>query len=243
MIAVINLLYEKNKEKTSMYINKKNYWLELGCLDKILKKLLLKSRINIFKIFLENVKFDKSSKILDVGTTPAPDSHENIIFQQYKWRNNITGFSNQDCNILNKKFKSNKFIKGDGTNIKLKKNSFHISFCSATIEHVGSYKNQKKLIAELFRVSKNYIFLTTPHRGFPIDLHTKIPLIHLLPKTIHRRILKIIGLGYFALEKNLNLLFPKDIVKICKTLKIENYKIVYNKFAFLKSNIILIIKK
>ena len=75
-----------------MYINKKNYWLELGYLDKILKKAILKSRINIFKIFLENVKFDKNTKILDVGTTPILDSHENIIFHQYKWRNNITGF-------------------------------------------------------------------------------------------------------------------------------------------------------
>ena len=139
--------------------------------------------------------------------------------------------------------KSKKFIRGNATNIKLKKNLFNVSFCSATIEHVGSYKNQKKLISELFRVSKNYVFLTTPHRGFPIDFHTKLPLIHLLPKTIHRKILKIIGLNYFALEKNLNLLFPKDIVQILKTLKIKNYKIVYNKFAFLKSNIILIIKK
>ena len=104
-----------------MYINKKNYWLELGYLDKILKKAILKSRINIFKIFLENVKFDKNTKILDVGTTPILDSHENIIFHQYKWRNNITGFSNQNCSLLNKKFKFNKFIRGDATNIKLKK--------------------------------------------------------------------------------------------------------------------------
>ena len=226
-----------------MYINKKNYWVQLRYLDKILKKILLHSRINIFKIFVENVRFNKSSKILDVGTTPILEPHENMIFYQYRWKNYITGFSNQNCNILKKKFKSNKFIKGDAKNIKIKKNTFDISFCSATIEHVGSYKNQKKLISELFRVSKNYVFLTTPHRGFPIDFHTKLPLIHLLPKNIHRKILKIIGLNYFALEKNLNLLFPKDIVQILKTLKIKNYKIVYNKFAFLKSNIILIIKK
>ena len=64
-----------------------------------------------------------------------------------------------------------------------------------------------------------------------------------LDKTLKKAILKIIGLSYFALEKNLYLLFPKDIPQILKTLKIINYKIVYNKFAFLKSNIILIIKK
>ena len=226
-----------------MYINKKNYWVQLRCLDKILKKILLYSRINIFKIFVENVRFNKNSKILDVGTTPILDSHENIIFHQYKWKNNITGFSNQNCNILKKKFKTNKFIIGDAKNIKLKKNTFDISFCSATIEHVGSYANQKKLVSELFRVSKNYVFLTTPNRSYPIDFHTKLPLIHLLPKYIHRKILKVIGLNYFASEKNLNLLSSKDIIRICRELKITDYKIIYNKFIFLKSNIILIIKK
>ena len=104
-----------------MYINKKNYWVQLRYLDKILKKILLHSRINIFKIFVENVRFNKSSKILDVGTTPILEPHENMIFYQYRWKNNITGFSNQNCNILKKKFKSNKFIKGDAKNIKLKK--------------------------------------------------------------------------------------------------------------------------
>ncbi len=226
-----------------MKINKKNYWVQLPYLDKILKLILLKNRINIFNIFLENVKFSKKSKILDVGTTPILEPHENIIFYQYKWKNNITGFSNQDCNILKKKFKTNKFIKGDAKNINLRKNKFDISFCSATIEHVGSYKNQKKLISELYRISRNYVFLTTPNRSFPIDFHTKLPIIHLLPKKIHRKILKFFKLNYFASEKNLNLLFSKDIVRICRDLKIVDYKIVYNKFIFLKSNIILIIKK
>ena len=226
-----------------MQINKKNYWVQLPYLDKILKLILLKNRINIFNIFLENVKFNKNSKILDVGTTPILEPHENIIFYRYKWKNNITGFSNQDCNILKKKFKTNKFIKGDAKNINLKKNKFDISFCSATIEHVGSYKNQKKLISELYRISRNYVFLTTPNRSFPIDFHTKLPIIHLLPKKIHRKILKFFKLNYFASEKNLNLLFSKDIARICSDLKIIDYKIVYNKFIFLKSNIILIIKK
>ena len=226
-----------------MVINKKNYWVKLGYLDEILKIILLKNRIKIFNIFLDNIKFNKNSKILDVGTTPILEPHENIIFNQYKWKNNITGFSNQDCNILKKKFKTNKFIKGDAKNIKLKKNKFDISFCSATIEHVGNYKNQKKLISELFRVSRNYVFLTTPNRSFPIDFHTKLPIIHLLPKKIHRKILKFFKLNYFASEKNLNLLFSKDIARICRDLKIVDYKIVYNKFIFLKSNIILIIKK
>ena len=41
---------------------------------------------------MDNIKFNKNSKILDVGTTPILEPHENIIFNQYKWKNNITGF-------------------------------------------------------------------------------------------------------------------------------------------------------
>ena len=226
-----------------MHIDKKTYWLQLPYLDKIFKTILLKSRIKIFNIFLENIKFNKNSKILDVGTAPILESHENIIFHRYKWRKKITGFSNQNCNILKKKFKLNKFIKGNAKNMMLKDNSFDISFCSATIEHVGNYKNQKKLISELYRVSRKFVFLTTPNRSFPVDFHTKLPLLHLLPKKIHRKILKFFKLNYFASEKNLNLLFSKDIIRICRDLKIIDYKIVYNKFIFLRSNIILIIRK
>lgn len=226
-----------------MHINKKTYWLQLPYLDKIFKKILLKSRVKIFNIFLENIKFNKNSKILDVGTAPILETHENIIFHRYKWRKKITGFSNQNCNILKKKFKLNRFIKGNAKNMMLKDNSFDISFCSATIEHVGNYKSQKKLISELYRVSRKFVFLTTPNRSFPVDFHTKLPLLHLLPKKIHRKILKFFKLNYFASEKNLNLLFSKDIIRICRDLKIIDYKIVYNKFIFLRSNIILIIKK
>ena len=51
------------------------------------------------------------------------------------------------------------------------------------------------------------------------------------------------GLKYFAEEDNLNLLNTNEIKQICSELNIKNYKILYNKFLFLKSNIILIIKK
>tara|TARA_B100001123_G_C15225927_1_gene993142 strand:- start:331 stop:1011 length:681 start_codon:yes stop_codon:yes gene_type:complete len=226
-----------------MYIDKKNYWLRLPLIDKFLKRLILKNRIKIYRIFEENTNFDENTNIIDVGTTPILEEHENIIFHHYKWKKNITGFSNQDCSILKKVFKESNFILGDARDIKLKDNSFDISFCSATIEHIGSYLNQKKLISELIRISKNNIFITTPNRNFPMDFHTKLPLVHLLPKSIHRKILSFFGLKYFAEEKNLNLLNTNEIKQICSELNIKNYKILYNKFLFLKSNIILIIKK
>jgi|TARA_B100001964_G_scaffold43966_1_gene48950 hypothetical protein len=227
-----------------MYIDKKNYWLRLPIIDKFLKKIILKNRIKIYRIFEKNSSFDENTKIIDVGTTPILDEHENIIFHHYKWTKNITGFSNQDCTILKENlFKSNNFVLGDAKNIKCKDHAYDVSFCSATIEHVGSYLDQKKLISELTRISKKYIFITTPNRNFPIDFHTKLPLIHLLPKKVHRKILYIFGLNYFSKEENLNLLNTNEIKQICEELNIKNFEIIYNKFFFLNSNIILIIKK
>ncbi len=226
-----------------MYIDKKNYWLKLPLIDKFLKRIILKNRIKIYRVFEKNANINENTNIIDIGTTPILDKHENILFHHYKWKKNITGFSNQNCDILKEKFKESNFILGDARDIKFNDNSFDISFCSATIEHIGSYLNQKKLVSELVRISKNNVFITTPNRNFPIDFHTKLPLAHLLPKKIHRKILSFFGLNYFAKEENLNLLNTKEIKKICNELNIKNFKIIYNKFLFLNSNIILIIKK
>ena len=226
-----------------MYIDKKNYWLKLPLIDKFLKRIILKNRIKIYRVFEKNANLNENSNIIDIGTTPILDNHENILFHHYKWKKNITGFSNQNCDILREKFKESNFILGDARDIKFNDNSFDISFCSATIEHIGSYLNQKKLVSELVRISKNNVFITTPNRNFLIDFHTKLPLVHLLPKKIHRKILSFLGLNYFAKEENLNLLNTSEIKKICNELNIKNFKIIYNKFLFLNSNIILIIKK
>ena len=226
-----------------MHIDKKNYRLKIPAIDKILNKFILKNRIKIFNIFENNVPYNQNTKIIDVGTTPILEEHENIIFQLYKWKENITGFSNQNCNILKNIFATSNFIIGDARNTKLENDSYDISFCSATIEHVGNYNEQKQLINELFRISKEHIFITTPNRNFPLDFHTKLPLLHLLPKKIHRYLLRLLGFEFLSKEENLNLLNINEIKKMLNELNIVNYSIYYNKFLFMRSNIIVIINK
>ena len=122
-------------------------------------------------------------------------------------------------------------------------NSFDIVTSSATIEHVGNFKNQIKFIQECFRVSKHKIFITTPNRYYPIEFHTKIPLIHFLPKNIHRKILHLLGDNFLSLEENLNLLSKNDILKICQILEIKKFKIEEIKLFGFVSNFVIIIEK
>ena len=114
---------------------------------------------------------------------------------------------------------------------------------SATIEHVGNIQNQILFVKECLRLGKKYIFITTPNRYYPIDFHTKIPIIHWLPKKIHRSVLRFIGLRFYSLEKNLNLLDRLSLIKICQKINIKKFKILNFKFLLFTSNLILVIKK
>ena len=57
---------------------------------------------------------------------------------------------------------------------------------------MGSNEQQKDFINECYRVSNKIVFIITPYRFFPIEMHTKIPLLHFLPKSIFRKIIRII---------------------------------------------------
>jgi hypothetical protein len=222
---------------------KKTYWKKIFILNFLFLKILFYNRLKIHKIFLDNIKFKKNKKLLDVGTTPILDKYNNIILHKFSKRNNITSLSNLDCSNLKKYFTKIRFVKGDAKKMIFKNNSFDIVYSSATIEHVGNTFNQIRFVEECVRVSADDIFITTPNRFYPIDFHTKLPLIHFFPKKIHRCILSFLGISFFAKEKNLNLLSVSDLKMICKILKIKNYRILKNSFLFFNSNLILHIKK
>ena len=111
---------------------------------------------------------------------------------------------------------------------------------NATIEHVGSLKNQIKMISNTIKLSKKIFILTTPNRFHPIDFHTKLPLIHWLPKWLHRKILIILRLNFFAKEDNLNLMSENDLRLILKDMNIKNYKFYYIRLFGFKSNFLII---
>ena len=73
--------------------------------------------------------------------------------------------------------------------------------------------------------TNKYFFITTPNRFFPLDFHTKLPIIHMLPKKIHRKILRLINLKEYAEEENLNLLDENTVNKLINTQQNATFKI------------------
>ena len=121
-----------------MSLQKNSYWRKIFLLDTILKSIVLKNRIFFFKYFCDSIKFDDKSKILDIGTTPSTEDHENLFIKLFPYKFNITCLSNIDCTPIKDKFKGLNFILGDGRASNLEDNSFDIIHSNAVIEHVGS---------------------------------------------------------------------------------------------------------
>ena len=145
-----------------------------------------------------------------------------------------------NSNFFNKKLK--KSITEEFSENELYEFSSDLVISNATIEHVGGELKQKKMIENIIKLTKKIFIITTPNRFYPIELHTKIPLIHWFPKSTYRKILKFLGLSFYANEENLNLLSANELKKMLDNQKIT-YEIKFIKLMFFKSNIIIIGKK
>ena len=198
-------------------------------------KLVLKKRLEMYKVFLREFPENNCDRVLDVGVTAEKNAiSANFFEENFPHKEKIIALSNQNAIFLEKVYPGLKFQLGDAKNLIFDDDSIDVVFSSAVIEHVGSLSEQTKMIKECFRVCKNGVFITTPNRWYPIYPHTK---------KFHRKILKTLGLKFFSLEENLNLLKYKDIVFICKKLNIKNFEIKKLKTFGFVSNLILIIKK
>ena len=212
--------------------------------ESIFDKAAYNTRVKIYRILSQNIDLEKLDSIIDVGVTADKTQISSNFFENlFPMPEKITAISDQDASWMENEYKGLKFIQGTALKMPFDNNTFELVFSSAVIEHVGSNINQRKFICECFRIAKKYVFITTPNRYYPIELHTAIPLIHWLPKNIHRKILKIIGKDFFAHEENLNLLTKNELKNICEENGIKKYKIKTAYFLGLPSNLLLIIEK
>ena len=213
------------------------------CHKNFFDKIVIKKRWEILKIINEEIRTNKIQDVLDIGTTSDVSHYSSsFIVKNIEKVKNFKSISDQNIssNFFYKKLK--KSIVENLAENEIQEFSSDLVISSATIEHVGNFLNQKKMIKNVIKLSKKEFIITTPYRFHPIEFHTKIPLIHWLPKLIHRKILKFLGLSFYAMEENLNFLDIKDIKKILSDEKIT-YKLKFIKLLFIKSNIIIIGKK
>jgi SAM-dependent methyltransferase len=174
----------------------------------------LRARTKMYELFESVVPYDPWSTIVDVGVTPdrsLPDS--NFFERLYPFPERITATSIEDASFLEFEHPGLRFVHTDGDSLPFATAEFDIGVSFAVLEHVGDRDAQQRFLAELCRVSR-HVFLTTPNRWFPIELHTLLPMLHWLPQPMHQKVLRGIGKGFWAETANLNLLSASAITSM-----------------------------
>lgn len=221
-------------------INKNTY---LRSHTKFTDKIIHNKRLEIISIIKDRLGNDNFKDILDIGTTADASESSNLIIKSLKDFETYKSISDQE--ILSSFFSKTlqKSITDEFSNDEVEAYSSDVVISNATLEHVGSYQEQLKMLKNIIKLSKKLFIVVTPNRMHPIEFHSKIPFIHWLPKKLHRKILSIFGLKYLSKEENLNLLKKIDLIHLMKKFNNIDYDLKYVNFLLFKSNIILIGKK
>ena len=98
--APLNIKSEIEKHRTETYSEAKKSFFY-----KIFQKITLNARKEFFNLFLINNNYSKYKNVIDVGSTPSIDKEQNTFLENTKDNLNVTCLSNQDCRILQKKYK------------------------------------------------------------------------------------------------------------------------------------------
>lgn len=197
-----------------------------------------RARKKMYVRFEQSIQPKKTDEVLDLGVTPDVKLEDSNFFEKlYPYKNRLTIASIEDCGFLVEEYGLKEFVQNKPKEpLPFTDGQFDILFCSAVLEHVGTRQDQKFFLEECMRISKK-IFLTTPNRYFPVEMHTFLPFLHWLPWNIFQKIVRKTKGEFWADINNLNLVSGRDIKKMFGE---STFEISYVKTLGWKSNLILI---
>jgi SAM-dependent methyltransferase len=190
---------------------------------------------------MKKMKPNQNLRVLDIGYTVKEYSpYYNYLEKHYPYTRMITALGVDEPLEFADNYPEVKVVKYPGTNFPFKDKQFDIAWSNATIEHVGGFDRQLLFLKEIKRVSKR-AFITTPNRNFPVEVHTRTPLLHFLPKNYFDKYLKFTGQEW-ATGDYMNLLSLGDLKRLLKMADIKKYKIIKNRLGFLTLDFVVIME-
>ncbi len=172
----------------------------------------LRSREQKLRLFFELMEPGPETTVVDVGVTDAPfggGSTDNFFEARYPWPERITAVGNTGLDRFRTAFPSVRAVRADGRALPFADGEFDIGFSNAVVEHVdGGREGQRRFVHELARVAGR-VFVTTPNRFFPIEVHTLLPFAHWLPPALRDRAVRARGF-----DATLDLLGPKELTSL-----------------------------
>jgi len=199
----------------------------LRLLDKLSDRRHIEARKAKLSDFLRLCHPAPSESVLDVGVLGSEEyPAANFFLRAYPHPERLTALSIEDCSELRVRYPVVRFVTYDGRAFPFPDNSFDVCHSNAVVEHVGNAERQQLFVSEMARVARRGFF-TTPNRWFPIELHTKIPLLHYLPWPLFLRMCRLVHR-----EDNIRgvrLLGRRQVVRLISHASVLRYGIVQNR--------------
>jgi SAM-dependent methyltransferase len=181
-------------------------------LTRVASRVSLRSRERKLQLFLDLLAPGPETTVIDVGVTDAPfgsGSTDNFFEALYPWPEQVTAVGHTSLERFTAAFPGVAAVRADGRELPFPDGAFDLGFSNAVVEHVaGGREEQRRFVHELCRVARR-VFVTTPNRFFPIEVHTLIPFAHWLPRPARDRVLRARGF-----DDVLEPLGPKELASL-----------------------------
>ncbi len=180
-------------------------------LRRVASRVSMRSRERKLQLFLDLLQPGPETSVVDVGVTDAPfgaGSTDNFFEALYPWPERITGVGRTELDRFAAAFPKVRAVRADGRDLPFGDAEFDVGFSNAVVEHVaGGREGQRQFVHELCRVARR-VFVTTPNRRFPLEVHTLLPFVHWLPPGPRERLLRFDDVLDPLSAKDLAALFP-----------------------------------
>ncbi len=164
-------------------------------LERIASQASLRSRERKLRLFLDLFQPGPETTVVDVGVTDAPfgeGSTDNFFEALYPWPDRVTAVGPTMLERFSAAFPSVTAVQADGRALPFDDGAFDLGFSNAVVEHVGGREAQRQFVHELCRVAGR-VFVTTPNRYFPLEVHSLLPFAHWLPRRVRDPLLRARG--------------------------------------------------
>lgn len=161
----------------------------------------LRSRKRKLELFLDELAPTAQTTVLDVGADELGFGEGdgcatlNFFEELYPWPEQITALGLHDGAGFRARYPVIPYVQGNALELPFADGAFDVVFSNAVIEHVGGREAQRRFVSEALRVGRQ-VFLTTPNRRFPVEVHTRLPLVHWLPDSAAHRMYRAAGRGW-----------------------------------------------
>ena len=176
----------------------------------------LRSRKRKLALFLEELRPTSDTTVLDIGADElgfgdGPGCGTLNFFEElYPWPERITALGLHDGAGFRARYPGIRYVQGDALALPFEDGAFDVVFSNAVLEHVGGREEQRRFVSEALRVGR-CVFVTTPNRGFPLELHTRLPLVHWLPDRSAQRVYRASGYGW---AEDIRLLSRRELASL-----------------------------